>query len=140
MDPARQVVVVSAAGKRTSDDHKITDLLYLCSAHIKYGVSCGSVFQMIKDRYISIRNALELKTDLESAFDELYQEMSEGISEEKLVSRGEYFSAKLMADFLGYEFIDAAMWLQFSMDGSVDQESSYEALKRLAAGRKCVIP
>ncbi len=140
MDPARQVVVVSAAGKRTSDDHKITDLLYLCSAHIKYGVSCGSVFQMIKDRYISIRNALGLKTDLETAFDDLYQEMNEGISEEKLVSRGEYFSAKLMADFLGYEFIDAAMWLQFSMDGSVDQENSYEALKRLAAGRKCVIP
>ena len=28
-DPARRVVVVSAAGKRSSDDHKLTDLLYL---------------------------------------------------------------------------------------------------------------
>ena len=28
-DPARRVVVVSAAGKRFGADHKITDLLYL---------------------------------------------------------------------------------------------------------------
>ena len=28
-DPARKVVVVSAAGKRNSADHKINDLLYL---------------------------------------------------------------------------------------------------------------
>lgn len=29
-DPSRRVVVVSAAGKRSRDDHKLTDLLYLC--------------------------------------------------------------------------------------------------------------
>ena len=55
-DPARRVVVVSAAGKRDSGDHKLTDLLYLCYAHLQYGVSCDSVFQMIADRYVSIRN------------------------------------------------------------------------------------
>ena len=140
MDPSRSVVVVSAAGKRFSDDHKITDLLYLCSAHLKYGVSCGSVFQMIKDRYVTIRNELKLKVDIEKDFDDLWNEMTGGIQEEKLVSRGEYFSAKLMAAFLGYEFIDAAMWLKFRLDGSVDKEASYEALSRLASGRKCVIP
>ena len=32
-DPARRIVVVSAAGKRSKKDHKITDLLYLCHAH-----------------------------------------------------------------------------------------------------------
>ncbi len=31
-DIARRVIVVSAAGKRHADDHKITDLLYLCRA------------------------------------------------------------------------------------------------------------
>ena len=36
-DPARTVVVVSAAGKRTPEDHKVTDLLYLCHAHMRYG-------------------------------------------------------------------------------------------------------
>ena len=32
-DPERKVVVVSAAGKRDKQDHKILDLLYLCYAH-----------------------------------------------------------------------------------------------------------
>ena len=35
-NPARQVVVVSAAGKRFKNDHKLTDLLYLCHAHTQY--------------------------------------------------------------------------------------------------------
>ena len=37
-DPARKVVIVSAAGKRDKKDHKITDLLYLSFAHSQYGV------------------------------------------------------------------------------------------------------
>ena len=140
MDPARDVVVVSAAGKRFSEDHKITDLLYLCSAHLKYGVSCEAVYDMIRGRYLEIRDELGLNISLEQDFDELWEEMQGGIQEAKLVSRGEYFSAKLMAAFLGYDFIDAAMWLTFKLDGSVDQELSYEKLSHLASGRKCVIP
>ena len=38
-DPSRMCVVVSAAGKRTKKDSKITDLLYLTHAHLNYGVS-----------------------------------------------------------------------------------------------------
>ena len=53
-DDARKVVVVSAAGKRNGDDHKITDLLYLCYAHLQYGVDCSGVFGMIADRYREI--------------------------------------------------------------------------------------
>ena len=64
-DPSRRVVVVSAAGKRFSDDHKITDLLLLCHAHFKYGVSSDSVFDMISKRYIEIRDDCGLKTDIE---------------------------------------------------------------------------
>ena len=56
-DLSRRVVVVSAAGKRFSDDHKLTDLLYLCYAHLQYGVSCDSVWEMITERYLEIRDA-----------------------------------------------------------------------------------
>lgn len=59
-DLSRRVVVVSAAGKRFSDDHKLTDLLYLCYAHLQYGVSCDSVWEMITQRYLEIRDALQL--------------------------------------------------------------------------------
>ena len=138
-DPARQVVIVSAAGKREKSDHKITDLLYLCHAHVKYGVSCEDIFGLIRTRYLEIRDELGLSTDLESEFDALWEKMST-ISQDELVSRGEYFAARLMADYLGYDFLDSELWLRFRLDGSVDTEYSYEALQRIVGSRKVVIP
>ena len=96
-DPSRRVVVVSAAGKRSRDDHKLTDLLYLCYAHLQYGVSCDAVFDMIRSRYLSIRDELHLSTPLEAEFAALREKMGRGISQDELVSRGEYFAARLMA-------------------------------------------
>lgn len=139
-DPARTVVVVSAAGKRYKDDHKVTDLLYLCYAHLQYGVNCDGVYEMIANRYLEIRNDLGLKTDLESEFAALRKKLDSGISQDELVSRGEYFAAKLMADYLGYEFIDAKDWMCFKYDGSVDQAVSYEKLNEIAGGKKVVMP
>ncbi len=139
-DQDRRVIVVSAAGKRYSGDHKITDLLYLCHAHLTYGVSCDQVFDMIRARYLEIRNELQIGVDLEAEFGALRRKMDDKISEEELVSRGEYFSARLMAAYLGYEFVDAASWVHFNYDGSIDQESSYEALTKLAKGKSVVIP
>ena len=139
-DPSRRVVVVSAAGKRTSDDNKITDLLFLCYAHLQYGVSYDSILDMICERYIAIRDELGLKTDLEGEFDALRKRMESGISREELVSRGEYFSALLMAEYLGFRFIDATQWLYFHYDGTVDQEKSYAALQKLVGSSCAVIP
>ncbi len=139
-DPSRRVVVVSAAGKRFADDNKITDLLFLCYAHLQYGVSYDSILDMIRERYIAIRDELGLKTDLESEFDNLRKRMDSGISREELVSRGEYFSALLMAEYLGFRFIDATQWLYFHYDGAVDQEKSYAALQKLVGSSCAVIP
>ena len=129
-DPERKVVIVSAAGKRDSGDHKLTDLLYLCHAHTKYGVACDPVFDMITSRYVEIRDELGLQLDLESEFAELKKRLdAKEVSEDELASRGEYFSAKLMAAFLGFDFVDAADWIQFNLDGTVNKEVSYPALK-----------
>ena len=140
-DPERKVVIVSAAGKRFKDDHKITDLLYLCHAHTQYGVDCSGIFQMIVSRYIGIRDELGLDLDLETEFAALKRRIdSKTVSADELASRGEYFSAKLMAAFLGFQFIDAADWIKFHFDGSVDQESTYESLKSQILGIGAVIP
>ena len=139
-DPARRVVVVSAPGKRSSDDHKITDLLYLCAAHIEYGVSCEKIFDMIRERYNEIRRDCGLNTDIDRDFDQIWVRMQHGMAREELASRGEYMSARLMADYLGFDFLDAALWLKFRFDGTVDKEASYEALRRAAEGRRVVIP
>ena len=139
-DPGRRVVVVSAAGKRFKNDHKITDLLYLCHAHLQYGVSCDAVFDMVRSRYLEIRDELALSTPLEQEFDALRAKMEKGISADELVSRGEYFAARLMADYLGFDFLDSTLWLKFRLDGTVDQDQSYENLRRAASGRRVVIP
>ena len=139
-DSARRIVVVSAAGKRNKKDHKITDLLYLCHAHSQYGVDCSGVFEMIASRYIAIRDELNLNVDLETEFAALKQRIdNKSVTQDALASRGEYFSAKLMAAYLGFQFIDAADWVKFNFDGSVDQESTYEALQARVLGCKGVV-
>ena len=141
-DPERKVVVVSAAGKRFSGDNKLTDLLYLCYAHVQYGVDCSAVFDMIANRYIDIRDDLGLDLLIEPELAELKKRIdSKRISQEELVSRGEYFSAKLMAAYLGFQFVDAADWVKFNMDGTVNTEKTYEALRnQVLMGYGAVIP
>ena len=140
-DPSRRVVVVSAAGKRSKSDHKITDLLYLCHAHTQYGVDCTGVFEMITSRYLQIRDELGIRLDLETEFAALKQRLNaKSVTQDELASRGEYFSARLMAAYLGFKFIDAADWVKFRLDGTVDQEASYDALRSLIGGKGAVIP
>lgn len=140
-DPARRIVVVSAAGKRDKNDHKITDLLYLCYAHTQYGVDCSGIFEMITSRYLEIRDSLGLKVPLEEEFEELKARLDmKKVSQDELVSRGEYFSAKLLAAYLGFTFIDSADWVTFNLDGTVDQETSYNVFRAVAAGHGVVTP
>ena len=140
-DPERRVGGGSAAGKRNKSDHKITDLLYLCYAHTQYGVDCSGVFEMIVSRYREIQRDLGLTLDLEPEFAALKQRLdAKTVTQDELASRGEYFSARLMAAYLGFQFVDAADWVKFKFDGTVDQESSYEALRGLVRGMGVVIP
>ena len=140
-DPTRKVVVVSAAGKRSSDDHKLTDLLYLCHAHLTYGVSCDHILDTIRDRFAEIRSDLGLTYDVEGDFAALRASLSRDTTADELVSRGEYFTARLMAEYLGYEFLDAADCIFFGYDGKFDLEKTYAAIRGAAAkGNGIVIP
>lgn len=141
-DPERRIVVVSAAGKRFSGDHKLTDLLYLCYAHIQYGVDCSGIFELVASRYLDIRDELGLDLRLEPELQALKERINaKTVTQEELVSRGEYFSAKLMAAYLGFQFVDAADWVKFDMDGTVNKEASYKALRhQVLTGYGAVIP
>ncbi len=140
-DPERRVVVVSAAGKRHSKDHKITDLLYLCHAHIQYGVDSNAVYEMITSRYLEIRDELGIQLDLETEFEALKKRMdAKALSADEMASRGEYFSAKLMAAYLGFQFVDSTEWIFFNIDGTVDKKKSYAALRAKFNGQGIVTP
>lgn len=140
-DPSRRLVVVSAAGKRGADDHKLTDLLYLCHAHLTYGVSCGDIMNTIRQRFVDIRNELGLHYDVEGEFDALSARLSRDMSVDELVSRGEYFTARLMAEYLGFTFVDAAGCIFFGFDGQIDRERTDSTIAAaLKANGKILIP
>ena len=127
-DPDIKVVVVSAAGKRSSDDHKLTDLLYLCHAHLSYGVPCDDIIHTIEQRLCQIRDELGISFDVGAEMEKLEKSMSKDMSADELVSRGEYLTSRLMADYLGFKFVDAADCVAFSFDGQIDKEKTYEAI------------
>jgi aspartate kinase len=128
-DPARAAVVVSAPGKRFKKDNKITDLLYLCYAHIKYGVDHESILGLIESRYREIASGLGVDLDIDAEFDLIRENIAAGAGEDYLVSRGEYLSAKLMAAYLDYDFVDAFGTVFFGFDREVDRKKTYEALR-----------
>ena len=119
-DSLRKVVVVSAIGKEDKTDNKITDLLYLLSAHIRYGVDGSHLWEQIYNRYNKVKTDLGLSLDLEKEFIEIKNKLSQFYDESYLVSRGEYLSAKLMSEYLGYEFVDASKLFVFDYHGKID--------------------
>lgn len=127
-DPDRRYVVVSAPGKRFSNDSKITDLLYLLDAHRTYHVDGSNVFRLIKDRFMEIKQELGLKQPIEKELDALYTNLA-SYSQNELVSRGEYFCAKLMAEYLGFPFVDAADVIRLNLDKTIDWEATTARLQ-----------
>lgn len=129
-DPARRIVVASAAGKRFDGDHKLTDLLYLCHAHLTYGVSCDEIMDSIEKRFADIRRELGIAYDVEADIRALRARLTKDMGVDELVSRGEYFTSKLLADYLGYTFVDAKDCVFFGFDGQVEREKSYAAIRK----------
>ena len=140
-DPERRLVVSSAAGKRFGDDHKLTDLLYLCHAHLTYGVSCGEIMHTIEQRLVEIRDSLGLKYPVERELEELKARLNRDMSVDELVSRGEYFTSRLLAEYLGFAFVDAADCIFFGFDGQIDREKTDAAIAAaIMEYKKILIP
>lgn len=140
-DAGRKYVVPSAPGKRNPKDSKITDLLYLCHAHVDTGISLDDVFNHIKERYIGIVNDLGLDFDIEKHLDIVKKDIENGASKDYAASRGEYLNGLILANYLGYEFVDAKDVMVFNEDGTLDDYETNEALKdRLANVERAVIP
>ena len=140
-DEARQFVVVSAAGKANKDDNKITDLLYLCHAHIKYNINCAPIFNMIELRFIQIAKELGIKYDIKKDLNLLRSQLDKNIDLDYLISRGEYLTAIMMAEYLGYEFVDAKDIIFFNYDGTVNYPKIKKAFDEIVKDHtRLVIP
>lgn len=140
-DESRRYVVVSAPGKRNSQDHKVTDLLYACYHDIEINGECKATFDKIRVRFREIVQDLGLDFDIEPYLDKAEEEMLKYRSSEFCASRGEYLSAVVFAHKLGYQFVDAKDIFVFTDRGEFDAEATNakvsETLKNI---EKAVIP
>ena len=140
-DDSRKYVVPSAPGKRTSKDSKITDLLYLCHAHVTAGISLDDVFNHVKNRYLGIVNDLNLDFNMDKYLDIVKKDLENGASSDYAASRGEYLNGLILANYLGFDFIDAKDVIVFNNDGCLDSIATNSALnEKLSKVSKAVIP
>lgn len=133
-DKNRKIIIVSAPGKRNKDDEKVTDMLYKCNALVQKGQSCKSEFAKIQERFISI--AQELSLDIKSLsleLDEIRYQIDAGKGADFTASRGEYLSAYLISQYLGWEFVDAKDAVIINDDGTVNP-FSYDRIRMMTSG------
>ena len=134
-------VVVSAPGKRFSEDSKVTDLLYLCKTHIEHKIPYQQIFQVICDRFMAVEVNLGVDVNLSYEFEEIKKNLEAGASADYIASRGEYLNAMLIAAYLGYDFVDSAKMVKFDEKGRFMEELTDKAIKKeLSNHDTAVIP
>lgn len=126
-DPSRQAVIVSAIGKSAQEPVKVTDMLLELELSLRNNGNYQVIFQKIADRVLKIRNDLRLTLPIEDDLDQIKQNLAH-CSHDYLISRGEYLTAKLMAEYLNFHFVDAKEILIFN-DHNFDYEKSQKRLQ-----------
>ena len=140
-DKSRRYVIPSAPGKRNSKDTKVTDMLYECYAAASTGASYKKLLEAIKARYQEIIDGLDLNLNLDHEFATIEENFVKGIGKDYAASRGEYLNGIVMANYLGYEFIDAAEVIFFDENGNFEAElTNKELSERLEHIERAVIP
>lgn len=140
-DARRKFIVVSAPGKRFSDDIKITDLLYTCYRESVEKGDCSETFAKIRKRFHTIVEELGLNLNIEAILSETEKEIELQKSADFTASRGEYLNARIVAAKLGVAFVDAKDVIFFDQKGRFDEEKSYPLIRKaLSEAGRAVIP
>ena len=142
-DESRRFVVPSAPGKRYPKDTKVTDMLYACYDLAARGGDFSEMFEAIVARYMDIVRELGLKLE-----DRLTRELSNirmsflaRAGRDYAASRGEYLNGLILAEYLGFAFVDAADVIHFGEDGKLRLAETCHAVKeRVEQVGNAVIP
>ena len=117
-DEARRFVVVSAPGKRFSGDTKVTDMLYRCYDEASAGKDFSETLSAIRTRYNGIVSELGLSLSLDGDFEDIRASLAQKPNRDYTASRGEYLNGRVMAAYLGFEFVDPAGYVFFDEKGA----------------------
>lgn len=135
----RRYVVPSAPGKRYPKDDKITDLLYLCHDAASRGENFHSHLERIRARYEEIAAELDIAFDFSDDFTIIADRFSAGASRDYAASRGEYLNGRLLAAYLGFDFVDAADVVRFDAEGHLLENETNALLSARLAQHKCAV-
>ena len=140
-DSSRRYVVPSAPGKRFSSDTKVTDMLYECYGAAENGKKFKPMLEKIQARYNEIIQGLGLNLSLKDEFEKIRENFEAKAGREYAASRGEYLNGIIMANYLNFEFIDAAQVIFFNEDGTLNNDKTNTMLyERLKGCEYAVIP
>ncbi len=139
-DPARRYVVVSAPGKRSAGDKKITDLLYSLHKNRGDAALAEKIFGAISNRFFLIAVGLGIKLDLDSILEEIWENISSGATVDYIASRGEYLNGLIIAEALRYQFVDAKDVVRFDETGRYDEVATKLCIGSLRGLENAVIP
>jgi len=140
-EKTRKFVVPSAPGKRFSDDIKVTDMLYACYALAEEGKDFKKELAAIKARYEEIITGLKLELSLDEEFKQIEKDFKAKAGDNYAASRGEFLNGKIMAAYLGYNFVDPAECVFFTEEGEFDAEKTNVALaEKLQKLENAVVP
>jgi aspartate kinase len=140
-DKDRRFVIVSAPGKRFSDDTKVTDMLYACYKKAAKGEDFAADFAAIEERFRLIIEGLGIDLDLSDEFSHIKHAFSHRAGSDYAASRGEYLNGHIFAAFMGFDFIDPATCIFFDDNGSFDLAATLDALApALGKSEYAVIP
>lgn len=140
-DESRVYVVPSAPGKRFSGDIKVTDMLIEAYRIATEGGDLNAQMEEIKARYDEIISGLGLDFSLDDEFKTIIKTLEDEPTLDYAASRGEYLNGLVMANYLGYEFIDPYDVIFFNEEGNLNSYKTFKVLSaRLEKTPKAVIP
>lgn len=140
-DKERRFVVPSAPGKRYSDDIKVTDMLYECYDAVGEGKDADAAFLPIAERFNGIISDLGLTINLDNEYETIIDNFRKRAGNNYAASRGEYLNGIILANYLGFEFVDAAKAIFFTADGDFDADLTDASLSSILGGyANAVIP
>lgn len=140
-DNDRRYVVASAPGKRDSHDVKVTDMLLQCFKLVRDRKDIDEIFDKITERYNTIIKDLGLDFSLEEDLNGIKVAILHHATQDYIASRGEYLNSKILANYLGFAFVDAEEGIFFDEEGSLDLEKTDKELGKLLSYHEyAVIP
>ncbi|MDR2532266.1 MAG: aspartate kinase [Oscillospiraceae bacterium] len=138
-DKSRRYIIPSAPGKRFGADVKVTDMLYACYDAVTEGGCALNEFRPIARRFDGIISDLGLAVSLDKEYDEIIKNFKSKSGRDYAASRGEYLNGIILANYLGYDFVDAAKAVRFDPHGAFDADLTDASLSMILGGYKQVV-